>query len=143
MKSSKNHIKVREYSTYRLIFGLVLKLQKLWCANEAFHIILLQRHQKFRCVIIFLSGMQWKIPTGKHNRYRVGWKWSTRRLVEDGMSTGFTNTHRRLVDSLICITCSFENNAFSVLYYVMVALHYSMLSIRDFFSPWNNRTRLY
>ena len=28
---------------------------------------------------------------------------------------------------VICITCSFENNAFSVLHYFMVALHYSML----------------
>ena len=58
LKSSKNHIKMREYSTYRLIFGFFLKVKKLLCANEAFRIILLQRHKKFRCVIIFLSGMQ-------------------------------------------------------------------------------------
>ena len=38
-----------------------------------------------------------------------------------------SRTRTLLVDSLICITCSFENNAFSVLHYVMVALHYSML----------------
>ena len=37
--------------------------------------------------------MQWKIPAGKCDRYHVGWKWSTQRLVEDGMSTGLTNTH--------------------------------------------------
>ena len=42
--------------------------------NEAFQIILLQRHQKFYDVIIFLSGMQKKIPAGKCDRYRVGWK---------------------------------------------------------------------
>ena len=41
--------------------------------NEAFRIILLQRHQKFYD-IIFLSGMQKKIPAGKYDRYRVGWK---------------------------------------------------------------------
>ena len=34
-------------STYRLIFGPVLKLKKLSCAAEAFRIILLQRHTKF------------------------------------------------------------------------------------------------
>ena len=38
-------------------------------------------------------------------------------LVEDGMSTD-SQTRTRLVDSLFCITCSLENNAFSVLHYV-------------------------
>ena len=43
---------------------------------------------------------------------------STRRLVEDGMSTGLTNTH----------TASGFNNAFSVLHYVIkLTLHYLML----------------
>ena len=37
-------------------------------------------------------------------------------------------------DRLICITCSVENNAFSVLHYVMVALHYSMLHRFEIFS---------
>ena len=38
--------------------------------------------------------MKSKIPAGKCDRCRVGWKWSkTRRLVEDGMSTRLTNTH--------------------------------------------------
>ena len=36
--------------------------------------------------------------------------------------------------SLICITCSLENNAFSVLHYVMVASHYSMLHRLEIFS---------
>ena len=32
------------------------------------------------------------------------------------------------MDSLFCITCSFENNAFSILHYVIkVTLHYLML----------------
>ena len=42
---------------------------------------------------------------------------STQRLVEDGMSTD-SQTRTRLVDSLFCITCSLEKNAFSVLHYV-------------------------
>ena len=42
----------------------------------------------------------------------------------------------RLVDSLFCtITCSLENNAFSVLHYVVnVVLHYYMLHRFEFFS---------
>ena len=41
----------------------------------------------------------------------------------------------QLVDSLFCITCSLEKNAFSVLHYVIgVALHYSMLHRLEIFS---------
>ena len=41
----------------------------------------------------------------------------------------------RLVDSLFFITCSLENNAFSVLHYVIsVALHYSILHRFETFS---------
>ena len=53
----------------------------------------------------------------------MGWSW-----VWD------SQTHTRLVDSLICITCSLKNNAFSVLHYVMVASHYSMLHRLEIFS---------
>ena len=36
-----------------------------------------------------------------------------------------SQTRTLLVDSLFCITCSLENNAFSVLHYVLkVTLHY-------------------
>ena len=42
---------------------------------------------------------------------------STQRLVEDGMSKD-SQIRTRLVDSLFCITCSLENNAFSVLHCV-------------------------
>ena len=38
------------------------------------------------------------------------------------------------MDSLICITCSLENNVFSVLHYVMVALNFSMLHRFEIFS---------
>ena len=49
--------------------------------------------------------------------------------IEDWLKTGWareSQTRTRLVDSLICIRCSLESNAFSVLHYVMVTLHYSM-----------------
>ena len=49
--------------------------------------------QNFAAILFFLAACKKKIPAGKCDRYRVGWKWSTRRLVEDGMSTGLTNTH--------------------------------------------------
>ena len=50
------------------------------------------------------------------------------------MSAELTNTHKRLVDSLICMKCSLENNAFSFPHYVMAALHYSMLHRFKIFS---------
>ena len=50
------------------------------------------------------------------------------------MSAGLTNTHKQLVDSLIRIKCSLENNAFSVSHYLMAALHYSMLHRFKIFS---------
>ena len=50
---------------------------------------------------------------------------------DDWLKTGWarnSQTRTRLVDSLICITCSLENNAFSILHYVIkVTLHYLML----------------
>ena len=49
-----------------------------------------------------------------------------------------SQTLTQLVDSLFCITCSLENNAFSVLHYVIkVTLHYynNVTSIRDSFCP--------
>ena len=46
-----------------------------------------------------------------------------------------SQTRTRLVDSLICIKCSLENNAFFVLYYVInVALHYCMVHRFEIFS---------
>ena len=44
------------------------------------------------------------------------------------------HAHGSCMDSLTCITCSLENNALSVLHYVMFALHYSMLHRFEIFS---------
>ena len=65
-------------------------------------------------------------------------------IAEDGnhppsnwLKTGWardSQTRSRLIDSLFCITCSLENNAFSVLHYIMVALHYSRLHRFQIFS---------
>ena len=49
--------------------------------------------KNFAALFFFLAACNKKIPAGKCDRYCVGWKWSTRRLVEEGMSTGLTNTH--------------------------------------------------
>ena len=132
-KSSENHLQVREYSTYRLTFGLFWKRKKICCAKEAFRIILLQRHKKFAALLFFLAH-----AIKKHS----GQMRQISRMIEmihpyDWLKTGWardSQTRTRLVDSLICITCSLENNAFSVLHYVMVALHYSMLHRFEIFS---------
>ena len=63
-------------------------------------------------------------------------------VTVEGIAHMISNARRnsqtliRLVDSLFCITCSLENNAFSVLHYVIkVTLHYYnyVTSIRDSF----------
>ena len=114
----------------------------LWSA--AFQITLLQRHKKFRCLIIFSWQHAIKNSDGQMRQiYRVGWKWSTRRLVEGGMSTGLTNKHTARGFSDLyhvfarkqCILCpSLRHGCLTLLY---------VTSIRDFFCPWNNRARLY
>ena len=77
--------------------------------------------------------MQLKIPAHKCDRYRVGWKWSTQRLIEDWMSRGITNTHMaRGFSDLYHVFA--RNNAFSVLHHIMVALHYSTLHRFKIFS---------
>ena len=57
---------------------------------------------------------------------------------DDWLKTGWardSQTRTRLVDSLICITCSLENNELSVLHYVInVALHYWVLHRFEIFS---------
>ena len=63
---------------------------------------------------------------------------STRRLVEDGMSTGLTNTHTARGLSVLYHAFT-RNNAFSVLHYVRkvtLTLLY-VTSIRDFFCYGN------
>ena len=46
----------------------------------------------------------------------------------------------QLLDSLFCITCFLENNAFSVLNCLTLVY---VTSIQDVFCPWNNRSLLY
>ena len=57
---------------------------------------------------------------------------------DDCLKTGWardSQTRTRLVDSLICITCSLENNELSVLHYVInIALHYWVLHRFEIFS---------
>ena len=43
------------FNVHTYIWSLFKAKKKLWGANEAFRIILLQRHKKFRCDIIFLG----------------------------------------------------------------------------------------
>ena len=53
--------------------------------------------------------------------------WDENDPPDDWLKTGWArDSQTRLVDSLICINCSLENNTSSVLHFVMVALHHSM-----------------
>ena len=61
-----------------------MKPSELFCFKDT---------KNFALLLFFLGAWNKKIPVGKHDKYHVRWKWSTRRLVEDGMSTGVTNTH--------------------------------------------------
>ena len=144
LKSSKNHIKIRKYSTCRLIFGLFLKLKKLWRANEAFRIVLLQRHKKSRCVIIFLSSMQKKKNSSRQMRQisgrmemihpTIGW-----RRDEHG-------THKHAHGSWILWSVSrVRSKTMYSMFCVTSWLSYITLCYIDsrFFCPWNNRSKLY
>ena len=93
-----------------------MKPSELFCLKD----------KKFGCVIIFLRACNKKFQRA-----------NTTDIAQDGnnppddwLKTGSardSQTRTRPVDSLICITCSLQNNAFSVLHYVVVALHYFML----------------
>ena len=65
---------------------------------------------------------------------------------DDWLKTGWTRdsqTRTRLVDSLFCITCSLENNAFCLLYVIKVTLHYLTLHRFKIHSVWKlSRTAL-
>ena len=52
----KSYLSPRTFNVHTSIWSL-FKAEKIWWANQAFRIILLQR-KKFRCVIIFPSGMR-------------------------------------------------------------------------------------
>ena len=135
----KNHIKVREYSTYRLVFCLFLKLTKFMVYQWSLPNYFASKTKNLAALLFFFSSIQRKIPAGKCDGYRVRWKWSTWRLVEDGMSMGLTNTHTargfsdlyHMFTRKQCILCPALCHGCLTLLYVTLTL--------DFFYPWNNR----
>ena len=135
----KNHIKVREYSTYRLVFCLFLKLTKFMVCQWSLPNYFASKTKNLAALLFFFSSIQRKIPAGKCDGYRVRWKWSTWRLVEDGMSMGLTNTHTargfsdlyHMFTRKQCILCPALRHGCLTLLYVTLT--------RDFFYPWNNR----
>ena len=97
------------------IYGAPMKPSELFCFKD----------NEFCSVIIFLSG--------KCDRIRIWCKWIHPKIPEDWLKTGWakdSQTRTRLVDSLFCITCSFENNTFSVLHHVIKVTLYYLLSHR-------------
>ena len=116
------------------IYGVPMKPSELFCFKDT---------KNFATLLFFLVACNKTIPVGKCHRCRKGWKWSTRRLVEDGMSMGLTNTHTARGFSDLyhvfarkqCILCPALRHGCLTLLYVT--------SVRDFFCPWNNRAQLY
>ena len=117
------------------IYGGPMKPSELFCFKDT---------KNFAAFLLFfLVACNKTIPVGKCDRYHIGWKWSTRRFVEDGMSMGLTNTHTahgfsdlyHMFARKQCILCPALRHGCLTLLYVT--------SIRDFFCPWNNRARLY
>ena len=65
----ENHIKVREYSTWRLIFGLFLKLNKIYGAPmKPSELFCFEDTIKF-AVLLFLSGRQQETPARNCDSY--------------------------------------------------------------------------
>ena len=61
-----------------------MKPYKLFCFKDT---------KNFAVLLFFLAACNEKFHRAKCDRHRVGWKWSTQRLAEEGMSMGLTNTH--------------------------------------------------
>ena len=125
IKQTQNPPKNVQRTDYFLLFwSLFLVCQ--WSLPNYFA----SRTQKTCGIIFFLSSRQMRSHT--HMRQM--------NPPNDWLKTGWTRNSQarpRLVDSLFCITCSIENNAFSVLDYVIkVTLHYYMLHRFEIFSPF-------
>lgn len=97
----------------------------------------------FCCVAVVVSfRLCWAIKSMLKTRD----EWSTRKISNSTIvpKPGWgrdSQTRTGLVHSLSCITCSFENNAFSVLHYVIkVTFHYLASRI---ILPWNFRAWLF
>ena len=115
------------------VYGAPMKPSELFCFKDT---------EKFATLLFFLAACNKKIQRGKCDRYRVGWKWSTRRLVEDGMSTWLTNTRTTRGFSDLCHVTNSQCILCAALRYGCLTLLY-VISIQVFFCPWNNRARLY
>ena len=62
------------------------------------------------------------------------------RRDKHGIHNWHSQAFTQLLDSLFCITCFLENNAFSVLNCLTLVY---VTSIQDVFCPWNNCSLLY
>ena len=92
------------------------KKKDLWCADEAFRIILLQRHNKFCGVIIFSQRQAIGIPEGKcdsYTRMMQMMSYESTRREEHGthkhahgswILCSVSRVRSKTMHSLICIT---------------------------------------
>ena len=101
----KNHIKVREYSSYRLKFGLFLKLNKNYGAPMKNSELFCFKDTKKFAALFFVAAGNKKFQRANAQPYAYVANKSSRWLVEGTrrMNTGLTSTH--------------TTRGFSVLYY--------------------------
>ena len=92
LKKSYLSLRIFKVQTYirslfkaKKIYGAPMKPSKLFCIKDT---------KNFAALLFFFnSGMQLKIPAGKCDRYHVGWKWSTQRLVTWRLDEQGTHKH--------------------------------------------------
>ena len=96
-----------------------MKPSELFCVKDA---------RNFATLLFYLEACKKKFQRANATDIAQDGKDPPNGLARD------SQTRTRLVDSLICTTCSLENNVFSVLHYVMVTLHYSTLHRFEIFS---------
>ena len=113
----KNHIKVREYSSYRLKFGLFLKLNKNYGAPMKNSELFCFKDTKNFAALFFVAAGNKKFQRANAQPYTYVANKSSRWLVEGTrrMNTGLTSTHTTRGLSVLyyhlfprkqCILCS-------------------------------------
>ena len=145
----KSYQSPRIFNVQIYIWSLFKAKLDLWCPDEAFRITLLQRYNQFYGGVVFFAQACNK-KFERANATAIVYD-ANKYPPDDWLTTGWaggSQTRTWLVDSLICITFSLENNVISVLHYVInVALHYYMLHrfeiFFNFFCLWNSGAWLY
>ena len=114
----KLYLSPRIFSVYIFIFGPFLKQNKIYGAPiKPFELFCFKDTINFTA-LFFLSSMHAIKNSSGQMRQLLGAYDANEYPPDDWLKTGW-QTRARTVDSRICITCPLENNALSVLHYVI------------------------